>query len=140
MQRFCRLLSTMVLGLSLGGSSACPAEPVADAQSDGPPTGPSLLAQPVPPPETVPVFGAPRPVAAPNMLGDFSGGFLSGAAFKIADNESPRPEDRLFATYNYFNDVLAHPSKADLHQEVVGFEKVLLNGCASVGLGAGFRK
>jgi hypothetical protein len=73
---------------------------------------------------------------APNMIGDFSGGFLAGAAFKIADNESPRPQDRLFATYNYFNEALTRPSQANLHQEVIGFEKVLLDGYASVGLRA----
>jgi len=73
---------------------------------------------------------------APNMIGDFSGGFLTGGAFKIADNESPRPVDRLFATYQYFNEVLTRLSKADLHQEVFGFEKVLLDGYASVGLRA----
>jgi hypothetical protein len=35
--------------------------------------------------------------------------FASTGAFKIADNESPRPHDRLFATYNYFNDLFTAP-------------------------------
>ena len=136
MQRFCRLLPAIVLGLSIGGTSACPAQLIADAASSGPPLELPLLAEPVPAPETIPVFGAQRPVMAPSMIGDFSGGFLSGGAFKIADNESPRPEDRLFATYTYFNEVLTRPGKADFHQEIFGFEKVLLDGYASVGLRA----
>jgi hypothetical protein len=136
MQRLCRLLSAIVLGLSIGGTSACPAQSLVDAPSDGPTPELPLVADPVPAPETIPLLGGQRPVMAPNMIGDFSGGFLSGGAFKIADNESPRPVDRLFATYQYFNDVLARPSKADLHQEVFGFEKVLLDGYASVGLRA----
>lgn len=58
--------------------------------------------------------------------------------YKIADNESPRPVDRVFVNYNYFNDVFSsiNPGvpRFDLHRETIGFEKTLLGGDASVGL------
>jgi hypothetical protein len=58
-------------------------------------------------------------------------------SFKIAENESPRPVDRVFVTYNYYNDVdvFGFASKrTDLHREMLGFEKTFLDGNASVGL------
>jgi hypothetical protein len=70
----------------------------------------------------------------------------SAGAFKIADNESPRPQDRVFVTYNYYNNVnvdFVGPNsssggfdfpRVDLHREVVGFEKTFLGGDASVGM------
>jgi hypothetical protein len=63
-------------------------------------------------------------------------------SFKIGENESPRPEDRVFINYNYYDHV---PDGADsfgnvthgrVHQETFGFEKTFLNGDASVGLRA----
>jgi hypothetical protein len=29
-------------------------------------------------------------------------------AFKIAENESPQPQDRVFLNYNYYNDATGH--------------------------------
>jgi hypothetical protein len=58
-------------------------------------------------------------------------------AFKIAENESPRPTDRFFATYNYFNGVgsgIPGIPTFDTHREVFGFEKTFLDGDASVGM------
>jgi hypothetical protein len=59
------------------------------------------------------------------------------SAFKIAENESPRPQDRAYFNYNFYNNVdrtvIGAPS-ADLHRETIGFEKTLLSGDASVGL------
>jgi hypothetical protein len=87
-------------------------------------------------------------------------------AFKIAENESPRPEDRVFFTYNFYSDftgpigglnvprtdtfittingnpatistfVPAVAPRVDLHREVFGFEKTFLDGYASIGLRA----
>jgi hypothetical protein len=61
------------------------------------------------------------------------------SAFAASYNESPRPLDRAFLTYNYLNDV--GPSYrapgvpgSDLHQEVLGLEKTFLSGDASVGV------
>ncbi len=54
-------------------------------------------------------------------------------SFKIAENESPRPVDRVFVTYNYYNDVdVFHfgSSRSDLHREMIGFEKTFLGGDA----------
>jgi len=51
--------------------------------------------------------------------------------FKIAENESPQPQDRVFLNYNYYRDV---GSVEDVHRETIGLEKALLSGRASVGL------
>jgi hypothetical protein len=100
-------------------------------------------------PERELALGGETPVIAPNMIGDLGGRFVtsqtapvkilfaSSGAFKIADNESPRPLDRLFATYSYFNDVFTGRfPQTNLHQEIFGFEKTLLDGYASIGLRA----
>ena len=50
--------------------------------------------------------------------------------FKIGENESPLPQDRVFATYNYYSDVLG----TDFHRETLGMEKTILGGDASLGL------
>ncbi len=59
-------------------------------------------------------------------------------AFKIGENESPRPVDRVYLTYNYFHDVngsLRVPGLpvTDVHRETLGFEKTFLQGDASIG-------
>ncbi len=106
--------------------------------------------------------------ATPNMLGDFIGAntcnFRSSGQsdsisqqrfsscifepsftriFKIADNENPRPQDRVYISYNYFDPInrdlnlrLLGPtfSITDLHRYTVGFEKTLLDGQASIGM------
>src|SRR5262249_47653896 len=62
---------------------------------------------------------------------------VSGGAFRIAENESPRPVDRVFATYNYFGNANTFGGRDfDLHREVFGFEKTFLGGDASFGLRA----
>jgi hypothetical protein len=62
----------------------------------------------------------------------------STGSFKIADNESPRPVDRVYFGYNYFNNVngsfRGDVSAFDVHQELVGFEKTFCHGDASIGL------
>jgi hypothetical protein len=58
-------------------------------------------------------------------------------AVKIEENESPRPMDRAYVTYDYFNNVTrAFPGVpgSDLHRETYGFEWTFLNGDASIGL------
>jgi hypothetical protein len=59
------------------------------------------------------------------------------ASFKIAEDESPRPVDRIFIDYNYYNQVdhdFLNPGRADLHREMFGFEKMFLDGNASFGM------
>lgn len=55
--------------------------------------------------------------------------------FKIADNESPRPQDRVFFSYNYFGDnsIIRGPI-GGIRREVVGFEKTFLDNSSSVDL------
>jgi hypothetical protein len=62
--------------------------------------------------------------------------------FKIAENMSPRPQDRLFSTFNYFNDVNGQVNRRlgntfqdmKVYRQIYGFEKTFLNGDASFGL------
>ena len=114
------------------------------------PTEPGSLGDVALAPERALALGRDTPVIAPNMIGDLGGRsvtarvtplvktpFASNGAFKIGDNESPRPLDRLFVTYGYFNDIFTGRSpQTNLHQEVFGFEKALLDGYASLGLRA----
>jgi hypothetical protein len=60
---------------------------------------------------------------------------VSHASFKISDNESPRPTDRVFFTYNNFSGVSAgNGSTFGLNRELIGFEKTFLDGNASFGM------
>jgi hypothetical protein len=63
----------------------------------------------------------------------------SRASMKIAENESPACQDRIFGTYSFYNDVnhSIEPALApsfDIHNETFGFEKTFLDGNASFGL------
>jgi hypothetical protein len=64
---------------------------------------------------------------------------LSRGPYKIAENESPQPQDRVFVTFNYYRIEGAFPDPSptinsiDLYRQVVGFEKTFLNGHASIG-------
>lgn len=70
--------------------------------------------------------------------------YVPGGArqFKIADNESPMPQDRVFAAFNYFNDYgyAIHNRlgigelQLDAYRTTVGIEKTFCCGAASVGL------
>jgi hypothetical protein len=153
MRRLCRSAWACALVVSLSGGLARPAQPDAPA-GETPSAGP-VAEEPVPladtalAPQRALALGGELPVIAPHMIGDLGVPFVtsqraplkvpfsSNGTFKIADNESPRPLDRLFVTYNYFNDVFTgHFPQTNLHQEVFGFEKTLLDGYASIGLRA----
>jgi hypothetical protein len=61
------------------------------------------------------------------------------SVFKITENESPRPTDRVFFNYNFFSNVDrvlqgVPGTYADLHRETIGFEKTFLDGNASFGM------
>jgi hypothetical protein len=58
-------------------------------------------------------------------------------AFKVSENESPVPRDRVFATYDYFSNLNAgfrFPgiSQTNLNREIIGFEKTFLDKLASI--------
>jgi hypothetical protein len=62
---------------------------------------------------------------------------VARGAFKIAENESPKPQDRVFVNYWYFQDVngtFNFGPRTDVHREVFGFERTFLDGDASIGL------
>lgn len=97
-----------------------------------------------------------RPVELPNMYGDFlpftrvdSHSLDAGrlpvtvirGAYKISENEGPRPVDRVYMTYHYFYDVnpvqrqqLGGLPITNVHRETFGIEKTFLDGNASIGL------
>jgi hypothetical protein len=56
---------------------------------------------------------------------------IGRGAFKISENESPRPVDRVYLDYNHFDRIFR---SVDLNREVLGVEKTLLDGNASIGL------
>lgn len=53
-------------------------------------------------------------------------------SYKIAENESPSPQSRVFFNYNYYNNV--NGLGADVHREMPGFEQAFLDGAASFGM------
>jgi hypothetical protein len=56
-------------------------------------------------------------------------------SFKISEDESPRPQDRIYIDYNYFADVSTPGvNQFQVHRETFGFEKTFLDGSASFGV------
>jgi hypothetical protein len=82
--------------------------------------------------------GTPSGVARPRRV------FVlpSVRTFKITDNESPRPQDRVYFSFNYVNDFAdalnrrlgADVHNVNLYRETFGVEKTFLGGMGSVGL------
>lgn len=127
------------------------------------PPQPSVLAVPAAVPEVV----AHAPLGdgfscAPHLIGGLltgPGAFLQNlnpvtarvplvtrGPVRIGENESARPQDRFYFSYNHFNHVRGYdlgvpegPNRAsaprfDLHRETFGFEKTFLDGRASFGV------
>ena len=85
---------------------------------------------------------------APNMVGDYLGGFftlqgvggsqtiaLPGGAvprFKMAENTSPIPVDRVFLNYDYYSGVPLNTKSMSLNAITPGFEKTFFGGAMSV--------
>jgi hypothetical protein len=87
--------------------------------------------------------GKPPAPFTPFMLGDFVGPVANlFTNFKIAEGESPRPVDRVFFKYNYYNNVdksrWADPTEpihnVHLNMYTFGMEQTFFNGNASVGV------
>jgi hypothetical protein len=86
--------------------------------------------------------GAARPFT-PFMLGDFVGPIANQFSdVKIAEGESPRPTDRAFLKFNYFNnlekwrwtDPYQPIHNVDLFRYTLGFEKTFFDEKISLGL------
>jgi hypothetical protein len=137
-----------------------PAQPQTPAPAEQTSPAPDQGAAPSLPTEQAAAAGGESFASAtPNMIGDLLAGasirrtvrFPNGATvnavlpvqarsgFKIGENESPRPQDRVFFTYNYFNNVnkALNPidfPRVDAHREMIGFEKTFDNKNASIGM------
>jgi hypothetical protein len=93
-------------------------------------------APPVPVPPHPPVPPVPRSLSPPAAFVPWIRGF------KIADNQSPRPQDRVFFSFDYFNNLngvlnqaIGSPlSHEKVYRELFGIEKTFLDGNASIGL------
>lgn len=99
---------------------------------------------------------AGTPSAVPGMIGDHFGGlFLVGSMFgvtvalgggdrrfKVAENVSPIPTDRVFFNYNHFENALTDANGLDksLDRFTFGFEKTFLDGLASFEMRAPFAR
>jgi hypothetical protein len=63
-------------------------------------------------------------------------------SFKVADNESAIPQDRLIGAFNFYNFVEgqanarmgANVGNVNFYREIVGFEKTFFDGYASIGM------
>jgi hypothetical protein len=86
--------------------------------------------------------GQPAPFT-PFMLGDFVGFVANNwSDLKIAEGESPRPVNRVFYKFNWYNNVApaqwADPTQpihnVNLYRHVFGFEQTFVDGRFSVGL------
>jgi hypothetical protein len=63
-------------------------------------------------------------------------------AFKITDNQSPQPQDRVFFSFNYFDNINARLNRdfeapvkdLQVYREVFGLEKTFDQGYGSIGL------
>lgn len=85
---------------------------------------------------------------APSMIGDFFGGNLSVGSssrytvalaggdrrFKIAENSSPIPQDRVFFNYNHFHNALrdVNGESQNLDRFTFGLERTFLDGLGSI--------
>jgi hypothetical protein len=148
-----------------GGIAAClallasslPAQEPAVLPPEGAPTAADPLF--LDPPASAPACPAPPSLSLypPGMFGDLlvieavrrvgAGNVISAvppvaflSSFKISENESARPLNRVFLTGNFYNGVdrsfLASNGVAapNVYREMLGFEKTFLQGDASVGM------
>jgi hypothetical protein len=103
--------------------------------------------------DQAPIFGRPTPPTPPHqphVPGSTSAAAAQKAgstvpwirSFKISDNQSPIPQDRVYFNFNYYNDInypLARRfqspvSGIQIYRYLLGFEKTFFNGMASIGV------
>jgi hypothetical protein len=106
---------------------------------------PFAAAMPVTPPPPNPGVppGAPHPPHPAALASRFVRAVVpSVRGFKVSENQSPRPQDRVFTSFNYYNDVnssINHRlggliSSMAAYRTNFGFEKTFLDGNASFGM------
>ncbi len=139
---------------------APPSNPPATPVPPSPTTGLSLAPNPF---GAIPTFGPSTVPAAPSagltslssfsdagipqMLGDLApmSGAPKGAikfpwvrGYKMADNQSPRPQDRVYVAFNFYDNLRQSPTSSlrevKVYREFFGFEKTFFDGNASIGL------
>ncbi len=117
-------------GNMIGDQPPLGIERIFQARPPGVPRPPTIPGVPVPPPQLT--RNNRRAVAIlPSIRG-----------FKIADNQSPQPQDRIYSSFNYYDNLngsvnsrLNSPlSDFQVYRYIVGFEKTVLDGQGSVGL------
>ncbi|MCI0465274.1 MAG: hypothetical protein L0Z62_50775 [Gemmataceae bacterium] len=139
-------------------------EPTKEPIKEPTPTPPTPPADVSPPTtdafsQAPPAGGAETGGFNPAMFGDLPGGpnmnilvrlpngatvaatapVIGRGAFKIAENESPRPTDRIFYFYNYYDSVNTSTAAFanapfNLNRHTIGFEKTFFDGDASLGM------
>jgi hypothetical protein len=107
-----------------------------------------------PPPPPPPTFNAPPPPPAPPQVvlvpviiqvmkcAEVLSSAARASSFKIADDESALPQDRVYFGFNYFNDVNqaanlrlgGNVNDMNIYRETFGFEKTFLDRHASIEL------
>jgi hypothetical protein len=84
---------------------------------------------------TVPVFGDVPVTTAQSVLVPVPGRY---SGISITDNDSPRPTDRLYFHYSYYDGIGAQMNPGlgniTMNRPMLGFEKTFLGGDASVGM------
>jgi hypothetical protein len=116
---------------------------LSDANTTGPATPSSVIY--VSTPDSTPAFD----LSFPNIIGGLQAGsslatvtggqarvpLFSRSAYTIGDNESPRPQDRIFFNYNYFQNANGGGHlRLDINRETFGVEKALFDDRASIGM------
>jgi hypothetical protein len=114
---------------------------------DGPPQSRvTILARPgnIPQPPPLPRPGVPPgPPRFPQVGRTVTAAVLPAVQqLKVSENQSPAPQDRIYTTFNYFNNLNsvrnnelgAGINHIQVYRYVVGFEKTFLDGRASAGM------
>lgn len=126
----------------LGGGLGGPSGALVMIGDQGPMFG--VVRPPVPPPPPFPQPGQPPPPRSFAGIAAAKGEEILPwvRGFKIADNMSPRPQDRVFFTFNYFQNlnyavngrIQAPVADLAVYRYIMGFEKTFWDGNASIGL------
>lgn len=154
-----RSVLVLAVAASFGIARAFAEDP---EETDPPVQTPAVAKAPAAPPPAIARPGAPvAPNPAPNvprdvlddlagfsrgnnwvMLGDRGPLSAGSGRIKVSDNQSPRPQDRGYYSFNFFEDVnedtnrrFQRPIKnMQVYRNLLGVEKTFLGGQGSIGL------